>query len=153
TNDSTYESLEQFLANLSTPTGATIADGQGVATISNEDSAPTVSINDITNSEDSSLTFTVTLTGATALPIAVDYATADGTAVATGSATPGTPDYAATSGTLTFNPSAAGTQTLTISVSPTNDTTFEPVEQLVVNLSNPTNGSTISDGQGVGTIT
>jgi len=152
-NDGVYEAAEQFAVNLSDPTGATIADGQGVGTISNDDAAPTLTINDVTVSENSTCTFTVTLTGATALPIAVSYATADGTAVSTANATPGTPDYTATSGTLTFSPSAAGTQTLTLTIPLTDDTTNEPTEQFAVNLSGPTNGATIADAQGIGTLT
>jgi len=153
TSDSVFESLEQFVVNLSNPTGATIADGQGVGTITDDDAAPTVSIDDVTDAESNGpLTFTVILVGATALPISVDYVSADGTAVSASSVA-GTPDYTATSGTLTFSPSASSTQTLTVAVPITDDTTFEATEQFVVNLSNPTNSATISDGQGVGTIT
>ena len=77
----------------------------GVGTITNDDAAPAISVGDIVVSEEAgTATFTVTLTGPTALPISVDYATGDGTAVSIGSATPGTPDYTASSGTLTFNP-------------------------------------------------
>ena len=151
-NDNVYEAVEQFVVNLSNPGTATISRGQGVGTITDDDAAPTISINDVTVSEaDGNATFTVTLTGATALPISMDYATVDGTAVSTAGG-PGTPDYTATSGTLTFNPSAAGTQTLTVAVPLIDDTTNEPVEQLAVNLSNPTNGASISDAQGIATI-
>jgi len=152
-NDAVYEGVEQAVADLSNATGATIADGQGVLTITNDDAAPTLSVGDITVSEDGTATFTVTLTGATALPISVDYATADGTAVSAASATPGTPDYVATSGTLTFAASAGGTQTLTVTVPLNDDATNEPTEQFAINLSNPTNGATITDSQGVGTVT
>jgi|GEM_PF-600632 len=153
-DDSVYEAVEQFVVNLSNTNGATIADGQGVATITNDDSAPTLSIGDVTSNESAgSLTFTVTLMGATGLPIAVDYGTADGTAVSTAGATPGTPDYTAASGTLTFAASASSTQTQTFTVPLTDDSVLEDTEQLAVNLSNPSNGATISDGQGVATVT
>ena len=153
-NDSTYESVEQFLVNLSGASGATIADGQGLATITNDDAAPVISVGDIVVSEEAgTATFTVTLTGPTALPISVDYATTDGTAVSTGSATPGTPDYTATSGTLNFGPSSSATQTLTVTVSLANDLVVEGTEQFVLNLSNPSNGATIADSQGIATVT
>lgn len=151
-NDSVYEALEQFVVNLSNPVGATISDGQGVATISDDDSSPTFRINDVTGSEMAGFTFTVTLSGATALPISVDYKTVDGTAVSTGNGI-GTPDYTATSGSLTFSPSASGTQTLTLTVSMTDDTVPEYTEQFAVNLFSPTNGASITDAQGVGTVT
>ena len=151
--DTTYESLEQFFVNLSGASGATIADGEGLGTITNDDAAPAISVGDIVVSEEAgTATFTVTLTGPTALPISVDYATADGTAVSTGSATPGTPDYTANSGTLNFNPSSSATQTLTVTVSLSGDTVVEGTEQFVLNLSNPSNGATIADSQGVASI-
>ncbi len=153
TNDAVYEATEQFAANLSNPTGATISTGSGVGTITNDDAAPTLSIGNVSVAENGGpATFTVTLTGATSLPIGFSYATADGTAVATAGG-PGTPDYAPTAGTLTFNPSASSTQTLTISVPLVNDTTDENTEQFFVNLSAPTNGATIGSGVGTGTIT
>ena len=67
----------------------------------------------------------------------VGYATAGGTATA-GS------DYAATSGTLTFNPGVT-TQTITVNVN--GDTTVEPDETFFVDLSAPTN-ATIATAQG-----
>ncbi len=153
TNDTVYEAVEQFTADLSAPTNATLADTSGLGTITNDDAAPTISVGDITVGENGTATFTITLNGPTALPIAVDYATADGTAVATGSATPGTPDYTATTGTLNFPASAAATQTLTVTVPLADDTTNEAAEQFVLNLSNSSNGATIADAQGVATVT
>ena len=55
---------ETFVVNLTSPTNATIADGQGVGTITDDDAAPTISINDVTvaegNAGTTSATFTVT---------------------------------------------------------------------------------------------
>jgi len=104
-----------------------------------------ISINDVTiaegNSGTKTVTFTVSRTGTSAF--SVNYATADGTATA-GS------DYQATSGTLNF---AAGQASQTVSVTINGDTTVEPDETFSVNLSAPTNGGVITDGQGIGTIT
>ena len=146
--DTTVESNETFVVNLGSPVGATIADGQGVGTITNDDtaSAPTLSINDVSvaegNSGTSTARFTVTLSAASTSTVTVNYATADATATA-GS------DYVSKSGTLTF---AAGTTSQFVDVVVNGDTTVESNETFVVNLSSPV-GATIADGQGVGTIT
>jgi hypothetical protein len=42
--DTLDESSETFFLDLSDPVGATIADDRGVATITNDDASPTVSI-------------------------------------------------------------------------------------------------------------
>jgi hypothetical protein len=106
---------------------------------------PSLSINDVSvpegNSGTTSATFTVTLNPASDTTVTVNYATANGTAVAPG-------DYTATSGTLTFLP---GETTKTIPVSVNGDTQLEPNETFFVNLSDAVNAN-IADGQGVGTI-
>lgn len=106
---------------------------------------PTLAISDASLAEGDSgtqnLTFTVTLTNPSGQTVTVDYATANGTALA-GS------DYVATSGTLTFN---AGVSTQTIAVSIKGDTTDEADETFTVSLSNPVNAA-ISQGQATGTI-
>jgi hypothetical protein len=105
---------------------------------------PTVSVGDASvvegNDGTAALTFTVTRTGTAAAT--VNYATADGTATA-GS------DYVATAGTLNF---AAGETSKTVTVQVTGDTAFEQNESVRLLLSNPTAGTTIADGEGVGTI-
>ena len=104
-----------------------------------------VSINDVTLSEGNAgtttATFTVTRSGGTAA-FNVNFATANGTATA-GS------DYVANSGTLSFG---TGVNTRTVSVTVNGDTAFEPDETFFVNLSGATNGATITDSQGRGTI-
>src|SRR6185503_15070214 len=94
------------------------------------------------NSGTTTATLTVTLTPASTQAVTVAYATANGTATTAGS------DYVAKNGTLTF---AAGVTTQSIAVTVNGDTTVEPNETFVVNLSSATN-ATISDAQGVGTI-
>ncbi len=105
----------------------------------------TLSIKDVTkaegNSGDTPFTFTVSLSAASATPVTVQYATANGTAVA-GS------DYTPTSGTLTI-PAGAISRTVTIQVK--GDTALEANETFFVNLSVP-NGATLTDAQGLGTI-
>ena len=145
--DTTVEPNETFVVNLSVPTNATIATAQGTGTIVNDDAAslPTLSINNVNANEGNAGTtpfvFTATLSAASASTVTVNYATADG------AATSGS-DYVATSGSLTFNP---GITTQTIAVNVNGDTTVEPNETFVVNLSVPTN-ATIATAQGTGTI-
>jgi hypothetical protein len=107
---------------------------------------PTLSINDVTvtegNSGTTNATFTVTKTGASDATVRVHYATADGSATAPS-------DYGATQGDLSFSPNET-TKTVTVGV--VGDTTPEPDETFVVNLSSAANAA-ISDGQGTGTIT
>src|SRR5205085_460722 len=115
----------------------------------NDDPAPpgSVSINDVSITEGNSgtkvATFTVTRTGGTAA-FAVNFATSDG------GATVADNDYVANSGTLSFG---ANVNTQTVAVTINGDTKFESDETFFVNLSGATNGATISDNSGTGTIT
>jgi hypothetical protein len=85
--------------------------------------------------------FTVSLDSASAGPVSVNYATANGTAAA------GT-DYGQTSGTLTFAPGATA-QTVNVPI-PT-VATGGPTKTFTLNLSGAS-GATISRGQGTGSI-
>jgi uncharacterized protein (TIGR03437 family) len=152
--DTTFEQNETFFVNLTTPINATILDNQGQGTITNDDAAPptlTIAINDVSVAEGNSGTktvdFTVTLSTSSTQAVTVAYATSSA-APASGVATAGT-DYQSTSGTLTFDP---GQTSKSITVTINGDTLVEPDETFFVDLSNPTN-ATISDPQGVGTIT
>ena len=86
--------------------------------------------------------FAVTLSAASSSTVTVSFATANGTATA-GS------DYVAQTGNLSFT---AGQTSKTISVTVNGDTTVEPNETFLVNLSSPS-GATLADAQGQGTIT
>ena len=118
--------------------GWNLASSSGTATITIDDVAVTEG-----NAGTTTATFTVSRTGGGAAAFAVNYATANGAATA-GS------DYVATSGTLSFGTSV---NTQTISVTINGDTAIESNETFFVNLSGATNGATISDSQGQGTIT
>ncbi len=145
-DDALYELSETFTATVANVTGAVVADAEGVGTITNDDTAPAFTINDVTMSEGSAgttaFTFTVAKTGDTQLASTVNFATADGTATVAGN------DYFATSGTLTFNPSDTA-HSVTVAVS--GDLLYENNEAFFVNLSSAVDAG-ISDGQGVGTI-
>jgi hypothetical protein len=144
--DALIEPNETFTVNLSGVTNATLGQAQGTGTIVDGTPLPAFSINDVTVTEPASGTvnanFTVTLSPASGATTTVAYATAGG------SATAGT-DFTTTSGTLTF---PSGTTTLTISVPVRADAVVEGNETFSVNLSNPSNGTTIARAQGIGTI-
>ncbi|MBD2005985.1 MULTISPECIES: choice-of-anchor Y domain-containing protein [Cyanophyceae] len=143
--DNKFETNETFNVNLSGATNATIADNTGVGTITNDDNQPQISIDDVSITEGNDGTvnaiFTVSLSNPSSLPVSINYATANNTAIASS-------DYTTTNGTLTFN---AGVTTQTISVPVVGELVSEANESFFVNLSNPIN-ATIADNQGIGTI-
>lgn len=148
TGDTQVEADETFLVRLTSATGATIATAQATGTIVNDDQPPvlpTLSIGNATVTEGNSgtvnMTFTVTLSQASASPVTVNYATANGTATA-GS------DYNAASGVLTFAP---GVTSRAITIAVRGDTLVESTETFRVLLSNAA-GATISSSTGTGTI-
>jgi glucose/arabinose dehydrogenase len=143
--DTTFEPSEAFNLNLSGATNATIADNQGIGTITNDDTQPTIAINDVSVTEGTVVTtnavFTVSLSNASSQTISVNYATADGSATAGN-------DYVANSGTVTFT---AGQTSQLLGVGVNGDRMNEPDLTFNVNLSAATN-ATIADNQGMGTI-
>ncbi len=149
--DTYNESNETFKLLLSNPTNAVISTPEVTATIIDNDPVPTLSINNVSGAEGDNgtrtLTFNVQLSAASGQAITVNYATADNT-LGANSATAGV-DYVATNGTLTFAP---GSTLNTIKVTINGDTTIEPDETFLVNLSNPTGGAILGQSQGIGTI-
>ncbi len=141
--DTRHEANETFLVNLSSPSNATLSDGQGTGTINNDDAVPSLSIDDVNvGAEGDIAEFTVTLSAVSGQTVTVDAATADGSAEAG-------EDFGALATTmLTFNP---GDTTQTVQVQTTDDSLEEGAETFTVQLSNPLN-ATIDDGEGTGTI-
>jgi outer membrane protein assembly factor BamB len=142
------EADETFFVDLSAPVKATIADPQAVGTIVNDDSVPQVSIGDVQLAEGNTgttppttFTFPVTLSNPSASTVTVNYATANGSAIAPA-------DYATASGTVTFNPGVVS-QPVTVQV--VGDTIAEPNEVFYVDLSGPS-GAGLLKARGVGTI-
>jgi Calx-beta domain len=143
--DTLDENDETVRVNLSSPSAATIADSQGIATIVDDDPLPELSIDDASRTEGNSgtanLTFTLHLAPASGRAVTVDWATADGSATAPA-------DYTAAAGTVTFT---AGQTSRTITVPVRGDTLDELDETFAVELTNATN-ATVADGEAVGTI-
>ena len=144
--DTMFELNETFNVNLSGATNATIADSQGLGTITNDDAQPTISINDVTHSEGDAGTtdydFTVSLSSASSQTITVNAATADSTATVADS------DYTVVPSTpLTFTPTTT-TQHLHVLVN--GDTKFEPNETFFVNLIRVRRTRRSADNQGSG---
>jgi hypothetical protein len=141
TGDRVFEGNETFVVNLGGPVNATIADGQGLGTIVDDD-LPGLSINNVTAVEGTTAAFTVTLAPVNPTQtVTVNYTTANGTASA-GS------DYQLASGTLTFPP---GTATRPIGVVTSTDSLVEGAETFFVNLSGAVNAAIVY-AQGTGTI-
>lgn len=147
--DTTFESNETFLLQLTSATGATIATAQAMGTIVNDDlqqTLPALAIAGASTAEGNSgtrnLVFTVTMSKSATSAVTVRYSTANGTATA-GS------DYNAASGTVTFAP---GQTSRTITVAVLGDTTVEANETFSVVLSTPA-GATIATSTATGTIT
>jgi hypothetical protein len=140
------ESNESFSVTLGSPTNATIADGQGLGTI--VDDEPRVSISDVTKAagkknQTTQFTFTVTLSAAYDQPVTMSFRTADGTAKTSDQ------DYVAKTGTLTFNPGET-TKTMTITVN--GDNKKEANEYFYLDLFGNSSNSLFTKNRGVGTI-
>jgi hypothetical protein len=145
--DTSGESIETFVVNLTNVSGASITASQATGMILNDD-APSLSVNNVTQSEGNAATtnfnFTVSLSSpAPAGGVTFNIATADGTATAASG------DYVIKSLTSQSIPAWSSTYTFTVQVK--GDTSIEPTETFFVNVSNVT-GATIADGQGQGTI-
>ena len=95
----------------------------------------------VTESVDATAELTIVADRPAETDISVDYATADGTAVAGA-------DYVATTGTMTL---PAGSTTASLFVTIVDDPTVEPTEQFTVNLTNPV-GATIATSSATVTI-
>jgi thermitase len=145
--DTTAEANETFSLTLSgASSGGTITAASATGGITNDDQQAVVSlaIASVAAVENSgTFLFTVTLSQASTSKVSVRFATANGTAVGGR-----TGDYAATSGTLTFNP---GETSKTIAVAVRNDSLAEADETFFVDLSRAS-GATIAAGRGTGTI-
>jgi probable HAF family extracellular repeat protein len=144
--DRLAEPNETFVVNLSNPTNATIADGQGVGTI--VDDEPRISVSDVSKKEGKRnqtnlFTFTVTLSAAYDQPVTMSFQTVNGTAKTSDN------DYVAKTGTLTF---AAYVTTKTITIEVKGDRKREANETLYLDLFGLSNNALFTKNRGIGTI-
>lgn len=145
--DANAEGNETFTVNLTNPAGGTLADSQGLATISDgpPSQTPFLTIDDITVLEGASganeVEFRVTLSQASAQPISFQYTVIPGTATEN-------VDYMKVFGAVSIFP---GNTKAAITVPIVGDQIPEPDETFFLNLSNP-DAATIADSQGKGTI-
>jgi hypothetical protein len=143
--DTLDEPDELLRLNLSHPTNASLNDAQGLGTITDDDAAPTASINDIFvfegNSGTVSATFTVDLSARSGRTVSLSAISYNGTAKAPG-------DYSSSGINLVFAP---GETRKTFSVPVNGDMLNESDEIFYVILSSPAN-TAIARGRGIGTI-
>jgi N-acetylneuraminic acid mutarotase len=138
--DEDDETLEINLSNIS---GANLGNTQAIGTITDDDAAPTVSIDDVTVAESGTATFTVSLSAVSGRDVSFDWAASNGTAIAAS-------DYTFGSGSgVTIS---AGSPSTTISLVTLDDSTDEESETFTITLSNLDNADP-GDLSGEGTIT
>ena len=142
------ETLEVQLTGATTATGTVTVDATAATTTITEADTVTVSVAAATAEEGASLSFTVEMSGAVATPVEVSWATSSessDTAVAD-------TDYTTASGTLTFNPDQALSQTVTVTTD--EDTLNEAQETFTVALtaSNLPSGVSLGTATATGTI-
>src|SRR5438093_634612 len=121
--DTTIGRTDACTAKMNGATSATITRNTGTGTIVNDDTAPTLAIDDVSQAEGSTagttaFTFTVPNARATTLSVTVAFTTVNDT-LSLHDALPisgtGTPDYISQTGTLTFAPSDPS-KTITVQV-------------------------------------
>jgi hypothetical protein len=143
--DTLDENAESFTVTISAVENATIGDGTGAGTITDNDDPPSVSsVQDVdVVEENTTANLVVTLSAASAKTIKINYSLGEG-----GTATAGA-DFDAPSGQLEFAP---GQTTRSIPVAIKEDTQFEGDETIFVNLSGHENVAPGPDLQGRVTI-
>jgi hypothetical protein len=142
--DTLDEPAENFFVNLTSATGATIGDGQGIGTITNN-GTPVLQFSAgafNANEGDHVVNIIVIRSGQTAGSLTIDYATAPGTASER-------KDYTTALGTLRFAP---GEASKTFTVLLTDDGFQEGDETINLALLNPTGGAALV-GQSTATLT
>ncbi|MEP3480196.1 MAG: Calx-beta domain-containing protein [Fuerstiella sp.] len=154
--DEKVELDEAFFVNLANVVANTrnvaITDDRGTVTITNDDSASvTIADTSIEESDNGTqiLTFTATLDQIVDVPVTLDWATADLTALVSDI------DYLSASGQVTFTPSTTAGQQATFSIAVVGDEKVELDETLQAVLSNLTASGrdvTIADSTAIATI-
>jgi hypothetical protein len=134
--DLVNEPTETFIVRLSSPTNASIADGDGVGTINDNDPPPTVAFSQNTyavneNDPSGQAVIPVVLSMASDYSVSVNYSAIDGTAHQG-------INYQLTPGKLIFPP---GTTSQLINVTILNDHQYNDPLNLTINLMSPANAT------------
>lgn len=133
-DDAIFEGSETITFNLSSPTSVTLgSQTTHTHTINDNETQPTVQYAVATSNAPEALTphlMNLTLTGASASQVTVNYSVTGGTATGAGT------DYTLANGTLTF---AAGVTSQNVSMAVLNDSIDEADETVAVTLSAPVN--------------
>ena len=138
-NDALDEADEALRLNVS---GAGVSDGEGLATIDDDDPPPTVRVVDAAPAaEGATALFTIALNRASGRAVTVVFATANGSAIAG-------QDYTARGGTLTI---PAGSTSVPIGVPLSDDAADEPNETFELRISGPT-AAALGDASATATI-
>jgi large repetitive protein len=139
------EENKTFFVNLRNPVNATIADGQGLGSVRDNDRDPALSIDDVTIEEGgvgkTIATFQLRLSAPSGKPVSVSFATADGSAVA-GS------DFLGTNGVVEIPP---GTVEVGLPMIVLGNVATGPNRSFTVELSAPVH-ATLARARGVCTI-
>jgi hypothetical protein len=142
--DTLDEVNETFNVNLTAPVNATIGDGVGVGTITDDDEPPTVTLsldsNSIMEAGGTSIV-TATLSSVSSLPVTIDLSFG-GTATLTS-------DYSRTATQIVI---AAGQTTGSLTVIAVQDVQNEPDETIIVDVTSVTNGTEATPQQVTVTI-
>ena len=145
-DDGIYEGDETFSVSIFDPIFAALGNpASAVVTIIDDDPLPEIVLSNATysvNEDGASVTITAQISGIRSMDTTVDYATADGSALA-GS------DYTASNGTLTFIPTDIE-KTFIIPI--LEDTIYEGDETFTIALSNPTHATLGTPSEAVITI-
>ena len=143
--DKLNESTETFTVQLLSPQGSRLSKGVGVGTILDNDLIPALYVNDVflttTSPDVLAAVFTVALGAPSGQLVTVEFATADGTALAG-------IDYTLQAGVLTFAP---GTTTQLVTVPVITSGVYSPNEKFSLNLFNPFHAQ-LGDPQGIATL-
>ncbi len=147
--DAVVEPVESFRVKLSGTllSGVRIADGVGIGSITNDDSAR-ITVSDARASEGREVEFIVRLSASVSQDVTLTWTTVDVTAE-------GIVDYdAVATGTVTFVANSGPGATKTITVETFGDGVIEPSERFVVMISATTllSGVRIADAEATGTI-
>ena len=145
-NDALDEPDETFTLALSSPSNATLSADplEATGTITDNDPAVDLLIENATVDESGTATFEVTLATASSQVVTVDYQTVNGTAIV-GSDCEVSGDFLAASGTLTFPAQATSPTEGDVTVTICDDTLHEFDETFGLQLRNPTNATAPTD--------